>query len=109
MKTETNRRKLVNAFWSGSPVAGIFRSSAENEYLLLSSTSKALLVKEEQVTEKTTKTSSGASVFTLRKNGRVVSVRLVRGRTGRGWLRKRNTARRRFPPPERCLKTTTPS
>ena len=75
-ETKTNRRKLVNAFWSGSPVAGIFRSSAENEYLLLSSTSKALLVKEEQVTEKTTKTSSGASVFTLRKNGRVVSVRL---------------------------------
>ena len=65
--------RCISGFALGT---GIFRSSAENEYLLLSSTSKALLVKEEQVTEKTTETSSGASVFTLRKNGRVVSVRL---------------------------------
>lgn len=75
-ETKTNRRKLVNAFFAGSPVVGLFRSGEGNEYLLLSNASKALLVREEQITDKTTKTSSGASVFTLRRNGRVVSVRL---------------------------------
>ncbi|MFR5866031.1 MAG: hypothetical protein ACLUFV_13335 [Acutalibacteraceae bacterium] len=69
--TKTNRRKLVNAFFAGSPVVGLFRSGEGNEYLLLSNASKALLVREEQITDKTTKTSSGASVFTLRRNGHV--------------------------------------
>lgn len=58
-ETKTNRRKLVNAFFAGSPVVGLFRSGEGNEYLLLSNASKALLVREEQITDKTTKTSSG--------------------------------------------------
>lgn len=58
------------------PSRGIFRSSAENEYPSAFQHVQGTAGERRTGHRKTTKTSSGASVFTLRKNGRVVSVRL---------------------------------
>ena len=73
-ETKTNRKKLINAFWSGSPAVAVYRCGCCEEYLLISSSARALLVNESQIAEKSTKTSSGSFVFTLKKNNTVVSV-----------------------------------
>ena len=73
-ETKSNRKKLVNAFWSGSPAVAVYRCGCCEEYLLISSAARALLVNESQIAEKSTKTSSGSFVFTLKKNNTVVSV-----------------------------------
>lgn len=74
-KTVNNRRRLTAALFSGSVAVGVFRSGdPKREYLVLSSASRALLVKEKQITDKATRSASGASVMTLKKGQTVVSV-----------------------------------
>ncbi len=72
-QTKTNRRKLTAALYGGSPAVGVFRAGSAPEYFLVTDDGRALLVKEEQITEKTTRTSAGAAVFTLKKGRNVVS------------------------------------
>jgi len=72
-ETKTNRKRLTNAFFGGSPAVGVFRSSGKCEYLVMSDDDRALLIKENQVIEKSTRTSSGSTLFTLKKGRRVVS------------------------------------
>ena len=73
-KTVTNRKKLTNALASGSVAIGVFRGGNEKqEYLIISSASRALLIKEKQITEKSTRSASGATVMTLKKGHTVVS------------------------------------
>ena len=72
--TKTNRKKLTGAFYAGSPAVGIFRTDAAKEYLICSDNARALLIKEEQISEKSTRTSFGAAVFKLKKNQKVVTV-----------------------------------
>ncbi len=71
--TKTNRKKLTNAFFGGSTAVGVFLANGTNEYLLRSSDDRALLIKESQIIEKSTKTSSGGAVFTLKKGKTIVS------------------------------------
>ncbi|MCH5183325.1 MAG: topoisomerase IV [Oscillospiraceae bacterium] len=78
-QTKTNRRKLTAALFAGSPAVGVFRAGndgAAGEYFLQTDDKRALLVKEEQVVEKATRTSAGAAVFTLKKGKRVLSAEL---------------------------------
>lgn len=72
-QTKTNRRKLTAALFAGSPAVGVFRTGGASEYFLQTDDRRALLVKEEQIVEKATRTSAGASVFTLKKGKCVVS------------------------------------
>ena len=73
-KTVTNRKKLTNALASGTVAVGVFRSDNEKqEYLIISSASRALLIKEKQITEKSTRSASGATVMTLKKGNTVIS------------------------------------
>jgi DNA gyrase subunit A len=73
-KTVTNRKKLTNALASGTVAVGVFRGGNEKqEYLIISSASRALLIKEKQITEKSTRSASGATVMTLKKGHTVVS------------------------------------
>ncbi|HAN21038.1 MAG TPA: topoisomerase IV [Clostridiales bacterium] len=71
--TKTNRKKLTGAFYDGSPLIGIYKAGITGEYLLRSDNSRALLVNEKQITEKSTRTSYGSAVFTLKKNQKVIS------------------------------------
>lgn len=74
-ETKTNRKKLTNAFFGGSPAVAVFRATGKKcEYLVRSDDDRALLIKEDQILEKSTKTSSGSQVFTLKKGKRIVSV-----------------------------------
>lgn len=72
--TKTNRKKLTNAFFAGSPLVAAFMVSEKAEYLVRSDDGRALLIKNNQVIEKTTRTSSGSTLFTLKKGKKVVSV-----------------------------------
>lgn len=75
-QTKTNRKKLSNAFFEKSPLVAAYLINEGAEYFMLSNVSKALLVHETQLCAKTTRTSSGASVFTLRKGQLIERVEL---------------------------------
>ncbi|PKM62364.1 MAG: topoisomerase IV [Firmicutes bacterium HGW-Firmicutes-21] len=72
-QTKTNRKKLTGAFYGGSPAVAVYKSGLAGEYLLRTDNARALLVKETQLTEKSTRTSYGSSVFSLKKNQKVIS------------------------------------
>ncbi len=72
-ETKTNRRKLKNAFFDGSPCVGVFVSNEKNEYLVRTDSMRALLIKDKQIAKKTTRTSYGSAVFTLKKGQKVIS------------------------------------
>ncbi len=74
--TKTNRKKLTNAFFGGSPAVGVFVCNGKNEFLVRSDDDRALLIKESQVIEKSTRTSSGSTLFTLKKGKKIVSVEI---------------------------------
>ena len=72
--TKQNRKKLTNAFFGGSPAVAVFLADGKREYLVKSNDGRALLIKENQVLEKSTKTSSGSTLFTLKKGKVIESV-----------------------------------
>lgn len=74
--TKTNRKKLTNAFFGGSPLIAAFMASEKAEYLVRSDDGRALLIKDNQIIEKTTRTSSGSTLFTLKKGKKIVSVEI---------------------------------
>ncbi|MBR5858428.1 MAG: topoisomerase IV, partial [Clostridia bacterium] len=74
--TKTNRKKLTGAFYGGSPAVAVFLANGKNEYLVKSSDDRALLIKESQIIEKSTKTSSGGNVFSLKKGKTIVSAEI---------------------------------
>ncbi len=73
-ETKQKRKKLSPAFYGGSPAVAIYKCGNAKEYFMLSSASKALLVKENQVVMKTTRSSMGAAVMTLKAGQKVDSV-----------------------------------
>lgn len=66
-QTKTNRKRLSGAFYEKSPLVAAFIISPDAEYLVTSTASKALIIGENQLCAKSTRTSSGASVFILRR------------------------------------------
>jgi DNA gyrase subunit A len=80
-ETKTNRKKLTNGFFKGSKAAGIFFVPEHTgrgfytEYILKSSAGKYIIMNSSQLTKKVTRTSSGATVFTLKKGHKVESVK----------------------------------
>ena len=73
-KTVNNRRKLVKAFYADSPLIALFKIGECGEYLMRTDNCRALLVNVEQIVRKTTRTSSGSQLITLKKGASVVSV-----------------------------------
>ena len=80
-QTKTNRKRLSGAFFGKSPLIAAFIVTEGAEYLVTSTASKALLIGEKQLCAKTTRTSSGATVFTLRR-GQTVNYVEVYGTEG---------------------------
>lgn len=72
--TKTNRKKLTNAFFGGSPAVGVFLANGKTEFLVRSDDDRALLIKESQIIQKSTKTSCGSTLFNLKKGRKIVSV-----------------------------------
>ena len=51
----------------------MFVSNEKNEYLVRTDAMRALLIKDKQIAKKTTRTSYGSAVFTLKKGQKVIS------------------------------------
>ena len=76
--TKGNRKKLTGAFSVKSPVVKMFYLPADDEVLLVSSADKALAVETEKIPLKTTRSTQGIQVMTLRKNAVIKDVTLAR-------------------------------
>lgn len=80
--TKTNRKKLTNAYSSDSKAVGIFyvpeaqKRADHKDFLIVSSGGKAMIVSSVLLTKKVTRTSSGATCFTLKKGQKITSATL---------------------------------
>ncbi|MDD4125186.1 MAG: DNA topoisomerase (ATP-hydrolyzing) subunit A [Eubacteriales bacterium] len=71
-ETKTNRRKLKNAFFDKSTLINALIAKDKDEFLMRADGGKALIVKAKQLCAKSTRTSYGAAVMTLKKGQRVI-------------------------------------
>ena len=72
--TKGNRRKLTGAYSTASPLVAVFCEKAKTplEILMISDNDRAILIKSSLIPEKTTRTSSGVQLMTLKKGQKVV-------------------------------------
>lgn len=73
--TKGNRRKLTGAFSSSAPIVSVFYEPKNKpfEIMLISSGDRALIIKTSLITQMSTRTSGGTTVFSLKKGQTVVS------------------------------------
>ncbi|MGI6717351.1 MAG: DNA gyrase subunit A [Eubacteriales bacterium] len=71
-ETKTNRKKLKNAFFDKSLLVNAMFVTDSHEFLIRSDAGKALIIKAKQLTFKTTRTSYGSTVMTLKKGQKVI-------------------------------------
>ena len=77
--TKTNRKKLTNAYSDDSKAVGIFyvppvKTRADNkDFFVVSDAGKAMIVSSALLTKKVTRTSCGATCFTLKKGQKITS------------------------------------
>ena len=67
-ETKTRRKKLTTAYSDKSPLVAVFYVKADCELLLKASSQRMLLVNTALIPVKTTKSTQGVQVMTLRKN-----------------------------------------
>ena len=72
--TKGNRRKLTGAYSTASPLVAVFCEKAKTplEILMVSDNDRAILIKSSLIPEKTTRTSGGVQLMTLKKGQKVV-------------------------------------
>ncbi len=66
-ETKSNRRKLTGAYSEKSEVVAVFHMLKDDELLLFSSADKVLCVNTEKIPLKTTRSTQGVAVMTLRR------------------------------------------
>lgn len=71
-ETKAPRKKLLKVFNTASPIISAFAAEDAKDIMILSSDSRGIIIKVSLIPEKTTKTSPGTSLMTLKK-GQVVS------------------------------------
>lgn len=71
-ETKTNRRRLVNAYSDKSPLISCARIEEDLEFLLVSSQGRMLLLHTGVVPGKTTRSTQGVAVMTLRRGARLL-------------------------------------
>ena len=69
--TKTNRRKLTGAYSDKSPLVSVLELPQEQELVLYASDGRALIFSTAQLAAKTTRSTQGVAVMTLKKNARV--------------------------------------
>lgn len=65
--TKTNRKRLINAYSSKSPLIGIRNADGDCDLILVRDTDKALMFNTELIPLNTNKASGGVQVFTMKK------------------------------------------
>ena len=73
-ETKTNRRKLKNGFYAGSPLVAMLPLPAEEDFVVTSSIRKVLVFHSSLVPAKVARDNQGAHVMQSKKGSRVVSV-----------------------------------
>jgi len=76
-ETKQNRKKLINAYSTASPLVKILYLPEETELVAISNIGKALVFRTEQIALKTTKNSQGVNVMLPTKNSVLADVRLL--------------------------------
>lgn len=76
-ETKTNRRKLTGAFSDKSPLVQLIYLPEHAEILLISSGKRAVLLNTELIPEKTTRSTQGVQVMTLKAKQTIVSAETV--------------------------------
>ncbi len=73
-ETKGNRRKLVNAYSSTSPIVGVFYEEEKHpfEVMLVSDADRAIILKTSLIPVKTTRTSGGVTLMTMKKGQKLV-------------------------------------
>ena len=72
-ETKGNRKKLINAYSSASPICAVFYEAEKDPFdiLLVSDAEKAIVVKTSLIPSKTTRTSGGVTLMTMKKNNKL--------------------------------------
>ncbi len=72
-QTKGNRKKLVNAYSAASPIKAVFNEREKDplEIMILTENYKAIVIKSTLIPEKSTRTSSGVQLITLKKGDTV--------------------------------------
>ena len=73
-ETKGNRRKLVGAYSTASPIAGVFyeREKDPFEIMLVNSSERAIILKTSLIPQKATRSAGGVTLMTLKKGERLV-------------------------------------
>ena len=74
-ETSSVRRKLKGVFSTASPIVAVFSENEKKpfEIMMISNDDRAIIVKSSLIPVKTTKTSIGVQIMTVKKNQKVVS------------------------------------
>ncbi len=73
-KTKLNRKKMINAFSAASVLVGAVHINGREDIAFIRDDKKAMLIDSELISLKTTRTSQGIQVFTLKKNSRLSKI-----------------------------------
>lgn len=73
-ETKQNRKKLLKAYSSREPLAGVLQLPEEDEIALRTTGGRMLLVHSTQISEKLTRDSAGVNTITLKKKQAIESV-----------------------------------
>ena len=71
-ETKTNRRRLIGAYSDRSPLVACAQFAQDREFLLVSSQGRVLLLHTGAVQSKTTRSTQGIAVMTLRRGARLL-------------------------------------
>ncbi len=71
-ETKTNRKKLVNAYSTKSPLVALHFLTEDKDFVMISNINKALIFNSELVAMKATRSTQGVSVMSSKKGSRVV-------------------------------------
>ncbi len=74
-ETKTNRKRLTNAYSASSPAVAAFVENEPFDIIMVSDGGRALVISTESIPVKTTRTSQGVQLFTLKKEQRVISAK----------------------------------
>ena len=72
-ETKTNRKKLLGAYSDKSPLVSVCQLAEDGEYLVTSSQGRLLLFHSGAIASKSTRSTQGVQVMTLKKSARVLS------------------------------------
>ncbi|MBQ9717902.1 MAG: topoisomerase IV, partial [Clostridia bacterium] len=73
-ETKTNRRRLTGAFSDASPIAAVLYEHEPMDILLENNMGKAILINSSLIPQKTTRTSAGSILFTMKDGMTITSV-----------------------------------